>query len=148
MALSANRDLDRMTDNELMAFPVDASKHIYKGALTVITASGYLAPCSAASGADFAGFGGVAYEEVDNSSGAAGAKNCRVWGPDVLLEIPASAAGSAVQANVGSPAFAANDTGWHTASANSVYIGRLQSVGATGKMFVSTAPIWADRQKA
>jgi len=73
--LSANVEIDRFVDQELREFPVAAAVYIYKGALVGLhPVTGYLKPFE---GGDI--FVGIAYEEMDNSSGAAGAVNCQVY---------------------------------------------------------------------
>ena len=73
MALSANRQVDRYVDQELRSLPVKASTHVYKGAFVGVT-SGFARGLVASDT-----FGGIAYEEVDNSSGADGDKMVRVY---------------------------------------------------------------------
>lgn len=63
-------------DGKVQNYPLGAAKKTYKGALTIVdTGTGY-----AETGADAAakGFIGVAYEDGDNTSGAAGAVSLRV----------------------------------------------------------------------
>ena len=68
MALTANRDLNRYVDQELRTFSVAASMRIYKGALVGMDrVTGFVR--NLVSGDLFAG---VAYEEIDNSSGGSG----------------------------------------------------------------------------
>ena len=74
MALSANRQVERLVDQELREYPVGASVHIYTGALVGRDPAGHL---KAFEPGDT--FVGVAYEEADNSAGAAAAIDCRVF---------------------------------------------------------------------
>ena len=101
VALAANKKVDQK-EGHLVASPVVASDVIYQGALVKHNAAGYLAPCAAEDGAVFAG---VAYEQVDNSSGANGDQVCRVEKEGrFLLD------GSGfTQANVGDAVYASDD---------------------------------------
>jgi len=101
-ALTANVDR-KEKEGKLVASPVVASDIIYQGALVKHNAAGYLAPCAAEAGAVFAG---VAYEKVDNSAGAAGAKTCRVEKKGSFLM---SSGTSLSQADVGSAVYASDD---------------------------------------
>ncbi len=75
MALTANRELNRYVDQELRAFPVLQSTHIYKGALVGIERqTGYVR--GLVSGDVFAG---IAYEEANNGSGPSGAMSVRLY---------------------------------------------------------------------
>lgn len=100
-ALTANVDR-KEKEGKLVASPVVASDIIYQGALVKHNAAGYLAPCAAEAGAVFAG---VAYEKVDNSAGAAGAKTCRVEKNGSFLM---SGTGLG-QSDVGSAVYASDD---------------------------------------
>ncbi len=72
-ALSANAQIDRLAEQDLRTWPVGAARHIYGGANVGVDPAGQLKPFEP--GDEFVG---VAYEEKDNSSGAAGALTCRV----------------------------------------------------------------------
>jgi len=74
MALSANAQVNHFVDQEVREFPVGAAVHIYRGGNAGLDPAGYL---KAFEPGDL--FAGIAYEESDNTSGAAGAKNCRVY---------------------------------------------------------------------
>ncbi len=65
----------RRRDGALIAYPVAAGGHIFKGGLVAVAASGYAVPAADAAGLTFVG---VAYEEGDNRGGAAGARTVRV----------------------------------------------------------------------
>ena len=119
-ALTASYDTKRK-DGELIRYPVAAGAHVFKGALVcVTTATGYLAPAADAAGVVFAG---VAYEEGNNlagaeqydetvTSGAAGAVSVRVQKTGVYQYHKTSA----VQADVGKPAFVLDDNTVSTAA--------------------------------
>lgn len=73
-ALSAAVNRDKFVDQETRTFPVAAAVTIYRGAFVGLhPVSGYLKPFE---GGDL--FAGIAYEDCNNASGAAGAANCRV----------------------------------------------------------------------
>jgi hypothetical protein len=98
MAITANRDLKRYVDQELRSYGVAASQHIWKGALLGIErTTGYVRNLVAGDV-----FAGVAYEEIDNSAGAAAAKNVRCYTQgDFILAV-----NNATQASAGSLVFA------------------------------------------
>lgn len=80
MALTANREVDRLVDGpteSIRTYAVAASTHIYKGSLVGLDSDGYLRPMAAA--ATTAEFIGLSYEEIDNSSGSDGDLDCRVF---------------------------------------------------------------------
>ena len=127
MALTANRNVDHYVDQELRQYPVEAAKHIYKGALCGFSASGHVQPLAA--GEKFAG---LAYEESDNSAGADGDKKCRVF---TLGDFALALAGAA-QTNIGDPVYAsADDTLTFTKSTNS-YVGKCKDVTASGEIML------------
>lgn len=78
-AAAANRSTNEKGDSPLArlfpAFPVAASTTIYQGAMVAVNLSGYLVPASAD---PLLRVLGRAEEYVDNSSGSAGAKTCKV----------------------------------------------------------------------
>lgn len=74
MALTASREVDHYVDQELRSMPVAASTKVYKGALVGIQQDGYARGLVAGDR-----FCGVAYEEIDNTSGASGEKQVRVY---------------------------------------------------------------------
>ncbi len=74
MSLSADRNTP-MKDGELIAVPVAASVKIYGGALVAANATGYATPGAVAATLTYLG---RAESQVDNSTGAAGAKTVMV----------------------------------------------------------------------
>jgi hypothetical protein len=75
MVLTANRELNRYVDQELRAFPVDQSQHIWKGALVgVYRTTGYVRNLVAGDV-----FAGVAYEEADNTGNPPGTVSVRLY---------------------------------------------------------------------
>ncbi len=74
MALTANREVDHYIDQELRSFQVAASAQLYKGGFVGLTSGGYARPLTAGDP-----IVGIAYEEMDNSSGADGDVAVRVY---------------------------------------------------------------------
>lgn len=72
-ALTEDNQVDEK-EGKLVSMPVSADVVIYKGALLKIS-DGYVEPCAAEVGANFAG---VAYEAVDNTDGGDGDVSVRV----------------------------------------------------------------------
>lgn len=124
-------DVQRTEKNgQVVAMPVKASTKIYKGALVKIGADGFLAPQAAEAGAVHAG---VAYEAVDNSSGANGDVVCRVERGRVF---EMDGAGF-TQANLLAPVYASDDnTVSTTQGANEVKVGVIVEVISASKVMV------------
>jgi hypothetical protein len=79
-ALTKDRQLtaSKYPEGPEIPYPVEAIAVIYKGALVVVNADGYLEPATSATGKFAAG---KAQEAVDNTGGADGDKTCVVrWG--------------------------------------------------------------------
>jgi hypothetical protein len=130
MALTANREVDRYVDQELRSFPVKASTHIHKGALVSLT-GGYARGLVAADK-----FAGIAYEEVDNSSGADGAAMVRLY-TSGDFEHPLS---SANRVNNSLAVYASDDaTLTLTASGNSL-VGNQVDVISSAKIILRLRP--------
>jgi hypothetical protein len=127
MALTANREVAHYVDQELRSLQVEASKHIYKGALVGLSAGGYAQPLVAG---DF--MVGIAYEEMDNSSGVAGDKSIRLY---TLGDFGHALSGASV-ADIGAAVYAsADDTLTLTATANS-YVGTVIDVPTSGEVIL------------
>ncbi len=108
-ALSASYDA-RRKEGDLIAYPVAAGAHVFKSALVAIAAAtGLIQPASDAAGLVFAG---VAYEEADNTLGAAGAVTVRVLKTGVFTLAKTGAA----QTDVGKTALAVDDASVSTAA--------------------------------
>jgi len=136
MALTANRELNRFVDQELRSFTVAASAHVWKGALVGVERStGHVRNLQPG---DM--FVGIAYEEVDNSNGAAGEVSIRLYtqGDFVLTT------NNATQAWVGSAVYAVDDevTGVLTFGGES-YVGVLMAVLSTNLGIVRINPVGA-----
>ena len=131
MALTANRDVDHYVDQEIRSLPVAGTVHIYKGALLASGPTGY---AQAASGV--LPFVGIAYEEMDNSSGADGALSVRVY---TVGDFGMTLTGAATS-DLGRPVFvSADDTLTFTGSGAS-YVGIVQDVVAANEIVLRIDP--------
>ena len=115
-------------------YPVAASVKIYAGSLVCANSSGFAAPAADTSGFSLAG---VALEQVDNSSGANGAKNVRVRRCGVF-EFDAA---SITQAMVGDPMYAVDDHTFDDAAGptNDIKVGVLVKYGSATKGWIDIA---------
>jgi len=103
----------------IVAYPVKANTRIWKGALVCVDNTGYLVPASDTANLRFVG---VAFESVDNTGGASGAKRCRVVkrGTFVYNRI-----GSFTQADIGTTARAITDNEVAKTSTNNIVVGTV-----------------------
>ena len=103
----------------IVAYPVKANVRIWKGALVCVDNTGYLVPASDTANLRFVG---VAFESVDNTGGASGAKRCRVVkrGTFVYNRI-----GSFTQADIGTTARAITDNEVAKTSTNNIVVGTV-----------------------
>lgn len=128
--LTADRDALRQ-DGHIISMPLAAVK-VFKGSLLANNTSGYVTKA-----ADTASFtlAGIAYEQVDNSAGAAGDKNVRVERRGVF-ELNFS--GTATQATVGLPVYMVDDNTVALAATttNDVMVGRVVSFVSATKVRV------------
>lgn len=115
-AASANATLNRFVDQELRSYPVGAAVHIYRDTAVGVDPAGHL---KAFVPGDV--FVGIAYEECDNSAGAAAALNCRVY---VLgdFELPLT---SVAKTDTGRPLFATADNTFALTGHPDAYVGRI-----------------------
>jgi hypothetical protein len=129
-ALSTSYDA-RRKDGALVACPIGAGAHVFKGALVAVaSATGLVQPASDAPGVVFAG---VAYEEADNTGGAAGAKSVRVLKTGVFTLAKAGAA----QSDVGKAALVVDDATVATApTADNVACGVVVGVADGAHLLV------------
>ncbi|MFQ5494200.1 MAG: hypothetical protein ACE5EX_02365 [Phycisphaerae bacterium] len=131
MPLTANQQVDHYVDQELRSFRVAAAAHVFKGGLVGLTTGGYARPLSAGDP-----LAGVAYEEIDNTTGADGDLSVRVF---TLGDFRMTLSGAAV-ADLGRPVFAsADDTLTFTAAGNS-FVGRVQDLVTTGDIILRIDP--------
>jgi hypothetical protein len=125
-ALAANADRSRFVDQELREYPVAASEHVYRGSYVGVNPAGYLK--TFVPGDEFVG---IAYEEADNSSGAAAAINCQVFVQgDFSLTLT-----SAALTDVHKPVYATDDNALSLTGHPDAYVGRIVHYITT-----STAP--------
>jgi len=103
----------------IVAYPVKANARIWKGALVCVDNTGYLVPASDTANLRFVG---VAFESVDNTGGASGAKRCRVVkrGTFVYNRI-----GSFTQADIGATVRANSDNEVAKTSTNNIVVGTV-----------------------
>jgi hypothetical protein len=126
---------DRATpyrDGIEIEFPVAANTKIFAGSLVCANASGFAVPASDTAGYKFLG---VALEQMDNSTGANGAKVVRLRRTGSFL----FDAASITQAMVGSPMYVVDDHTFDDASGplNDIRIGLLVK-------YVSDTKGWID----
>ena len=107
-ALSSSYDA-RRKDGALVLYPLGAGVHVRKGGLLAVAATGLAQPASDSAGTVFVG---IAYEEADNTGGAAGAKSVRVLKTGIYTYAKTGAA----QTDVGKTAFAVDDATVSTAA--------------------------------
>ncbi len=132
MALTANRDVDRYVDQELRSLPVKGGSHVFRGAFVGLN-GGHARPLAAGDA-----FAGIAYEEVDNTSGADGAAMVRVFTiGDFEHELA-----SASRANNRSPVFASDDGTLTPTSGGNSFVGHQLDVVATNRIVlrIQTTP--------
>lgn len=128
MPLSANRELDRYVDQELRTLPVKQGAHIYKGALVGLS-GGYARGLVAGDG-----FAGIAYEEIDNTSGSDGERVVRIF---TRGDFDHALTGASRTANRGAVYASDDETLTLTASGNS-FVGHQIDVPATNRIVLRT----------
>jgi hypothetical protein len=103
----------------IVAYPVKANTRIWKGALVCVDNTGYLVPASDTANLRFVG---VAFESVDNTGGASGAKRCRVVKRGTFIY---NRIGSFTQADIGTTARAVTDNEVAKTSTNNIVVGTV-----------------------
>lgn len=137
-ATTANRQTDEKGDSPiartLPPFPVAASTHIYQGSMVAVNLSGYLVPASADPTLRVLG---RAEEEVDNSTGTAGAKTCRVR-RGVFGWTNSSSTSAVADAHIGRIAYAVDDQTVSIRNPIGQYpvAGRVYDVDVDGQVFI------------
>lgn len=116
MALTANAEVGRYVDQELVSFPVGAAQHIYKGGLVGVDPAGNAKPFEVCDE-----FVGIAYEEIDNSAGAAAALNCRLF---AIGDFEFTLTGVAAT-DIGKPVFATADDAIALMGHPDAWVGRV-----------------------
>lgn len=127
MELSGNREVDHYIDQELRSFQVAGSTHIYKGALVGLNGAGYANPLEIG-----ALFVGIAYEEMDNASGADGDLNVRVYTVGDFGHVLSGA----VLSDIGRPVFALSDDTLTFGKGENSYVGFVQDFISSGEIIV------------
>lgn len=131
MALSANRELDHLVDQELRTYRVAGSATIYKNAIVGLKSDGYARGLIAGDP-----FIGIALDTADNDSGSDGAITIRVY---TLGDFIHAISGATI-ASVGRPVFAgADDTLSFVGHAKS-YVGIMQDLDSAGVAIVRIDP--------
>ncbi len=127
MALTANRNVDHYIDQQLRTFAVAGSTHVYKGALVGLKADGYVRGLVAGDP-----FIGIAYEEIDNSSGSDGDKSVRVY---TQGDFGHALSGAAIT-DIGRPLFASADDTLTFAGEGNSYVGIVEDFLATSEIML------------
>lgn len=129
-AASSNLVVQSRDEGGIVAFDVAASTHIYRGAAVAINpASGLVRGATAGETPDIRA--GIAREECDNSSGAAGAKNVEVYTEGEFLLTSSGLA----QTDVGLLVYWSDDQTVTKTATNNVLAGRITK-------FVSATQVW------
>ncbi len=131
MTLTANRDVHHFVDQTRRTFQVAATKHVYKGSVVGVSATGYAQGLVAGDP-----FAGLAYEEKDNTSGAAGAVSVSVF---VQGDFVHALAGATV-ADLGRPVFASADDALTFDGFGNSYVGVVQGLEAAGEIVLRIDP--------
>ena len=103
----------------IVAYPVKANARIWKGALVCVDSTGYLVPASDTANLRFVG---VAFESVDNTGGASGAKRCRVVKRGTFIY---NRIGIFTQADIGTTARAVTDNEVAKTSTHNIVVGTV-----------------------
>ena len=103
----------------IVAYPVKANARIWKGALVCVDSTGYLVPASDTANLRFVG---VAFESVDNTGGANGAKRCRVVKRGTFIY---NRIGSFTQADIGATVRTVTDNEVAKTSTNNIVVGTV-----------------------
>jgi len=125
MALSANapQTMARQVTTDRKIYPVGAAEHIYQNGLLGIDPAGHAKPFEPGDR-----FLGVAYEEADNSAGAAAAINVLVYVEgDFVMPLT-----GALAVNTGDEVFATSDNTLHTTGHPDAFAGHVLEIGDAG----------------
>lgn len=127
MALTTGRALTHAATQDKIALPMGAARTVYQHGYVGRDPAGYAK--AFAPGDDFVG---IAYETVDNSAGAAGAKNITIHSAgDWVLPLT-----SVAQKDVGRPVFATDDETLAFVGHPDGYVGRVVGVDGTNRAIV------------
>jgi len=127
---------DDVIARTLPPLPVAAATHIFQGTLVAVTLAGFLVPASADPTLRVLG---RAEEEVDNSSGGAGAKTCRVR-RGIFGWTNSSSTSAVTDAHIGRTCYAVDDQTVSIRNPLGLFpvAGRVYDVDADGKVYVET----------
>lgn len=139
MALIANRDVDYYVDQELRSFELAPAAHVYKGALVGLGSDGYAHGLVAGDT-----FVGIAYEEMDNTSGSYGRRSVRVH---TLGDFGHALAGATI-ADVGRPVFASMDDTLTLSSDGNSYVGIVVNLIMGGEVMVRLDALCENARRA
>jgi len=130
VALTDNKEVSEK-HRRLIENPVAGSSTIFKGAIVMGNASGFLAPAASLAGATMAG---MAYEKADNSNGAAGDIDCKLL-REGLFELAGS---GFTQADIGKVVYATDDqtVSLTQAVGDEVAVGKIAQVVSATSVFV------------
>jgi predicted RecA/RadA family phage recombinase len=102
---------------------------IYRGAIVMHNAAGYLAPAASGNGSYFAG---IAEEKKDNSAGSAGDINCRYKRDGVYLLTGAGFA----QTDIGEKVYASDDQTITKTATTNVLVGQVVEFVSATQVYV------------
>lgn len=115
---------------KLPAYGAETNVVIFRGAMVMVNANGFLAPCTQEAGAVFAG---ISRTEIDMNGEPAGSIKAQVEAVDAFYVDIAAAA----QVDIGKKVYALDDnTVELVQTANSVEVGRIMEVVSATKVLV------------
>ena len=135
MTLTANREVDHYVDQQLRSYPVGGGEHVFKGAFVGLRPDGCIRPLVAGDRCV-----GLAYEEGDNTSGASGNFNIRVF----TLGDFGFALTDASTADIGRAVYVADDESPDFRPSGRSFVGYVQDCPAPGEIvlrLVTTGPL-------
>ena len=121
-ASTQNREAGRKT-GDIVSVPLQAAVKVNKGTLVNVDNTGYSRPARSGTATDV--FAGVAYDGADNTLGAAGAINTRVYKSGTFL-FPKSVA--TAQTDLGQKVYAADDQTVTLTATNNQFVGIVVQV--------------------
>lgn len=149
-ALAANRNLQLVCRGtpEITEYQVAAGVHIYKGAIVGLTGLGYARPCRSCTAGlttvmiPFDKAVGIAVEEADNSSGAAGAIRVQVYPGGTFIRHPLA---SVAIGDVGCQVYVTDDGTLSKLAVGKYPFGRVRDLdtsfsGVTGQAIIEIDP--------
>jgi hypothetical protein len=128
--------VDRYVDQELRSYPVAAGEHVYQGSFIGLNPQGYARPLMAGDPCV-----GLAYEEVDNSSGSSGYLAIRVF---TIGDFGHALAGATL-ADIGRPVYAGSDDELTLDPGGGSFVGHVQDCVAADDIILRLNPAGATR---